>query len=294
MSELKCVVESADQLGEGPCWSAAEGRLYWFDVNGRRLSWYAPASGDRGGWSLALRASAAAPRAPGGLLVATESGLAHFDLEAGDLRLIEPVRTAPGFRSNGGRIDVAGRFWWSVVDGEHGLRPGGVYRTDAQGTVRVLGGLRAPHGLACSPDGLGLYVSDAARRSIFRHAVDPGSGDLATGELFADLHGEPGVPEGAAVDAAGYLWSAQRGGWRVVRLTPQGRVDRVVDLPVANPTSCAFGGGDLATLYITTAREGLSAVQLAEQPQAGGLFAYDPGVRGLALPAFTGEQFSRA
>lgn len=293
MSDLKCVVESADLLGAGPCWAAAEDRLYWFDVNGRRLSWYSPATGEGGGWSLALRASAAAPR-DGGLLVATEAGLAHFDLQAGELRLIEPVRTAPGFRSNGGRIDVGGRFWWSVVDDEHGLRPGGVYRTDAQGTVRVLGGLRSPDGLACSPDGLTLYLSDIVRRSIFRHRVDPLSGDLASGELFADLHGEPGGPAGAAVDAAGYLWSVQQGGWRLIRFTPDGRIDRVVDLPVANPTSCAFGGPELATLYIATAREGFGPAQLAEQPLAGGLFAYDPGVRGLELPTFKGGRFSRA
>jgi sugar lactone lactonase YvrE len=293
MSELSCAVESADLHGEGPVWSPLERRLYWFDIAGKRLSWLEPSSGDRGGWGLALRASAAAPLAEGGLLVATEGGLARFDAAVGELRLIEPVRTAPGFRSNGGRIDIGGRFWWSVVDDEGGLRPGGLYRTDGGGTVRVLGGLRYPNGMACSPDGRRLYVSDAARRRIMAYPVDPKSGDLGAGEALVVADDEPGVPDGLAVDAAGYIWSAQRGGWRLARYSPAGRLDRIVDLPVENPTSCAFGGEGLATLYVASGREGLRGPELADQPQAGGLFAYDAGTPGLALPAFSGGRFSR-
>jgi sugar lactone lactonase YvrE len=284
--DIECLIESGDILGEGPCWSAAENRLYWFDIKGQKLRWLEPASGASGLVPLGFRASAGAPRA-GGLLVATDRGLMAFDSRAESFEPFELLDLGQGFRSNDGQIDGLGRFWWSRMDDADGARPGTIYRTlpGAQ-TVAALEGIHIPNSLAASPDGLTLYVADSKLGFIHTHAI-AADGALGPARPFAQAEA-PGSPDGSCVDAEGFLWNAEWGGWRLVRYAPDGRIDRVAPMPVEQPSSCAFGGPGLDTLYVTSAREGLSDEALAGQPQAGGLFAFKPGVRGLPLPAFSG------
>jgi sugar lactone lactonase YvrE len=285
MTSVRCVVEAGDRLGEGPVWAASEGRLYWFDIKGKRLAWYHPATRIRGAFALPLVASCAAPRAAGGLLVATEQGLGVFDPELGTLTVIQAHQFEPGFRPNDGKIDLAGNFWWSIMDDDDGKRPGCVYRTDkALETRQVLTGIHIPNTISVSPDGTRLYMADSKLQTIFVQQID----DLTKVHAFAHTRGGSIHPDGSAVDAEGFLWNAQWGGGRIVRYAPDGRVDRIVDLPVERPTSCAFGGPELTTLYVTSASEGLGAEARAAQPLAGGLFAFDAGVKGLALPLFEG------
>lgn len=234
---------------------------------------------------LPMRASAAAPRASGGLLVATEFGLARVDPNAGTVEITHPHDLGPGFRTNDGKIDLAGHFWWSSMDDNGGERPGEVFRTPPDGpTVRVLGGIHIPNTISVSADGGRLYLADSKRETIYAYRLD----DLGEVSEFAHTRGEPGTPDGSAVDADGYLWNAQWGAWRIVRYAPDGRIDCVVEMPVEQPTSCAFGGPDLSTLYVTSAWDELSEEARAGQPLAGGLFAFEPGVRGLPLPLFEG------
>jgi sugar lactone lactonase YvrE len=266
-------------------WAAAEQRLYWFDIKGRRLSWYEPATQARGAFDLPLRASAAAPRESGGLLLATERGLAFCDAQAGTMELVQPFDLGEGFRTNDGKIDPQGRFWWSTMDDNGGERPGAVYRTGPDmKTVKVMTGIHIPNTISVTGDGKLLYMADSKRQTIFAHQVE----DLSKAREFAHTRGEAGSPDGSAIDAEGYLWNAQWGAWRIVRYDPFGRINRIVEVPVEQPTSCAFGGPDLSTLYITSAWDELSDEARARQPLAGGLFAFDPGVKGLALPAFQG------
>ena len=289
MLDVKCVVKSDDRLGEGPVWSAREGRLYWFDIKGMRLAWYEPATDDRGAFSLPMRASAAAPRAAGGLLIATEKGLAVCDPQAETIEIVAPFELEPGFRTNDGKIDVAGRLWWSTMDDRHGERPGALYRTDPDGrTHKVLEGLHIANTVSCSPDGRTMYLADSKVGALWAFPIQA-DGSLGERRMLADMAGEAHGPDGSAVDAEGYVWNVQWGGWRAVRYAPDGGVDRVVALPAQNVTSAAFGGPDLATLYVTSARDGLSEADLAGQPLAGALFAFEPDVAGLPLPAFVGE-----
>jgi sugar lactone lactonase YvrE len=282
---VRCVVQASDRLGEGPVWSAVENRLYWFDIKGLRLSWYEPATDARGTFALPLRASAAAPRRAGGLLMATERGLALCDPRAGTFQMAQAYDLGEGFRTNDGKVDVAGNFWWSTMDDDGGKRPGSVFRTGPDmKTQRMLTGIHIPNTISVSPDGALLYMADSKLQTIFAHRTD----DLSQVQEFAHTRGQPATPDGSAVDAEGYLWNAQWGGWRIVRYAPDGRVDRVVDVPVEQPTSCAFGGEDLATLYITSAWEDLDDAARLKQPLAGGLFALEPGVKGLPLPLFEG------
>ena len=289
MDQVRCVVESGDILGEGPLWSATEGRLYWFDIQGRRLNWFSPADGASGRFALPARGSVAAPLAAGGLVLVTEVGLGRLDSADGRFDLVAPVTFEPGFRTNDGKIDVEGRLWWSTMDDDGGRRPGALYRTDPDGrTHQVLDGLHIANTVSCSPDGRTMYLADSALRTIWAFPIRD-DGSLGERREFAHTRGEEGGPDGSAVDAEGYVWNCQWGAWRIVRYAPDGRVDRVVAVPVQQPTSCAFGGPDLATLYVTSAREHLDDVALASQPLAGVLFAFEPGVAGLPLPAFPGR-----
>lgn len=279
---LRCAVAAGDRLGDGAFWAPAEGRVYWFDVQGKRLAWFDPIARDAGGWTLEMRASAGAPLTAGGLLVATEKGLATFDTERAELVFTETVNLGDGFRACDGKVDPWGRFWWSVVQ-DAGLRPGQVLRTDpGRKTVSLLGGIHVPRGLCVSPDGKTLYVADAKLQTVFAHAMS----DYADIRLFTSLQGQTGTVMGMAMDDQGFLWTCQPGASRVVRFAPDGAVDRTIPLPVSHPISCAFGGEDLGTLFVTTAREGVPLNALAHQRDAGGLFAFETGVRGMVLPAF--------
>jgi len=283
--DVRCVVNAQDRLGEGPCWSPREGRLYWFDIKGKRLAWYAPASDERGAFDLPVRASAAAPRAQGGLLMATEKGLAACDPAAGTFAMIRPYALPPGFRSNDGKIDLDGNFWWSTMDDDDGKQPGSVFRTTPNlETERMLDGIHIPNTISVSPDNATLYMADSSLKTLFAHEM----ADLSKARRFADTAGEPGAPDGGAVDVHGYLWNAQWGLSRIVRYAPDGRIDMIVPMPVEQPSSCAFGGEELTTLYVTSAWDGLSPTKRASQPVAGGLFAIETGVKGLALPLFAG------
>ncbi|MFI4936241.1 MAG: SMP-30/gluconolactonase/LRE family protein [Caulobacterales bacterium] len=288
MSDVRCVVSSGDELGEGPVWVGAENRLYWFDIQGRALNWLDVESGAVGAFALPVRASVAAPRRAGGLILATESGLATFDTARGRFLLVEPMAFPLGFRTNDGKIDVAGRLWWSTMDDDGGKRPGALWRTDPDGkTQKVLDDLHIANTVSCSPDGATLYLADSTRRTLWTLPI-AADGSLGERAVFATTQGEGGAPDGSAVDAEGYLWNAQWGAWRIVRYAPDGSVDRIVNFPVAQVSSCAFGGPDLTTLYVTSARERLNDAALAAQPLAGALFAFEPGVAGLPLPTFDG------
>jgi sugar lactone lactonase YvrE len=288
MIDVLCVSSAACQLGEGPCWSANDGRLYWFDIKGRQLHWLEPATGRRGAWPMPLRASAAAAREGGGLIAATEGGLMAIDGRTGAVEVLHPLKLGAGFRSNDGKIDPKGRFWWSVMDDHHGERPGSIYRSEpGKGATKVLDGVHIANTLAVSPDGGTFYLADSRKQIMWAYRLTA-AGQLVEPRIFVDLRGQQGTPDGGAVDAEGFLWNAQWGAWRIVRYAPDGSVDRVVEMPVAQPTSCAFGGPDLTTLYVTSAWDGLDTAALAAQPLAGGLFALEPGVPGLALPHFTG------
>jgi sugar lactone lactonase YvrE len=289
LGPLRCVVESRDLLGEGPVWSAAEGRLYWFDIQGLRLNWVSHHDGATGSFDLPVRGSVAAPRVSGGLVLVTEAGLAHFDTASGRFDLVQPMSFEPGFRTNDGKIDVAGRIWWSTMDDDSGRRPGALYRTDPNGgTHRVLEGLHIANTVSCSRDGQTLYLADSALRTLWAFPV-LADGALGERREFVHTRGEVGGPDGSAVDAEGYVWNCQWGAWRIVRYAPDGRIDRIVEVPVQQVTSCAFAGPDLTTLYVTSAREHLGDDALAGQPLAGSLFAFEPGVAGLALPPFAGQ-----
>jgi sugar lactone lactonase YvrE len=289
MIEIACVSALHARLGEGPFWDPTTGRLYWFDIRNSQLFALTPRNGQVSDWRLASRASAGAPFADGsGLLISADDGLWRFDPATGVRAQADAEpRFDTGFRSNDGKADQAGCFWWSTMDDDGGKRPGNVYRFDGQTNHAMIGGIHIANSLAFSPDGRTGYVSDSAIRTIWRFDFDPENNIVGERQVFAET--PDADPDGAAMDAEGFLWVAMWGGSRVDRFAPDGRVERSIPMPVEQPSSCAFGGLELDTLYITSASDGLSEQALTAQPQAGGLFAAKVGVRGLAIPPIQAE-----
>ncbi len=287
-----CVLDAKCWLGEGPTWSAAEGCLIWTDVPAYRVHRWFPASGRHDVFATPEMVISLALRASGGLIAATTSGVELWDPDTGlRLRLAAPEADLAGNRSNDGKCDRRGRFWLGTMG--NNLNPDGtgkdlpgrtghLYRIDADGTAtRMDGPFGICNTLAWSPDDRTMYFGDSLA-GIYAYDFDLDRGRISGRRPFA-MTDDPalGVPDGSTIDAEGYLWNCRWGGGCVLRWAPDGTLDRRIDLPCAEVTSAAFGGPDLDVLYVTTARHGLDAAALAEQPQAGGLFAIDAGVRGI-------------
>jgi sugar lactone lactonase YvrE len=289
------VSEVRAQLGECPLWSPADERLYWIDIDGRAVNRHDPATGlDETHPAPGRPGSIALTPDPGRLLVAIEGRVAFLDWADGEWRDwigLEPE--GHGNRMNDGRCDPAGRFWVGSMFANTGAnRTSGIlHRVHPDGTsVPTRTGIGIPNGLGFTPDGRTMYFADTQRDLVWAYDFDLDTGD-ATGErVFLDFAHLPGRPDGAAIDEAGCYWIACVYGSAVLRVTPDGEVDRRIPVPVTKPTMPAFGGPDLTTLFVTTIGGGGTHEVDPSQPDAGALFAVDVGVRGLPEPVFTGGQ----
>ncbi len=288
--EPRCVWDARALLGEGPVWDPDEGVLNWVDIKGKALHRYRPADGGRASLSVPSEIGCIALRQGGGLVAALRTGFVFIGLPAGAvIPLSDPEAHLPGNRFNDGKCDRNGRFFAGTMDDACQAPTGSLYRLDPGGeTTRLISGYAVCNGPAWSPDGGTLYFSDSAARLIHAFDFDAAGGSLANGRVFARVPEDAGYPDGLTVDAEGFLWSAHWDGWRLTRYAPDGRIDRVIPLPVRRPTSCAFGGPGLDRLYVTSASIDLTPDELAGNPLAGGLFELDAGVAGLPEPRFAG------
>ncbi|HZR67481.1 MAG TPA: SMP-30/gluconolactonase/LRE family protein [Burkholderiales bacterium] len=288
---VTCFVRGSDVLGECPVWDDRSCVLRWVDIGAPALKRCDASGSDvralplpEPAGSYALRESSA------GLLAAMRSGLYFLDPDTGERRLLaRPEADLPGNRFNDGRCDRAGRFWAGTMSLDERTPSGSLYRVDPDGRcARVRSGVTIPNSIAWSPDGRTLYFADTPRLRIWALECDPGTGAVVGERVFAESPGAGGGPDGSCVDADGCLWNAEYGRARLVRYTPRGRIDRVVAMPVSNPTCCCFGGTRLDTLFVTSAAQRLDAAELARQPLAGSVLALVPGVLGLPESRFAG------
>lgn len=264
-------IDSGDRLGECPIWDERARVLWWVDIHGRAVRKYDGTSVvtlamPQSVGSIALRAS-------DGLLVALAGGI-HL-LEKGEPELLaRPPEHAEGLRFNDGRCDRAGRFWVGTLRDPDYPPEGALYRIERNGAAKLFrSSMRVPNSLAFSPDGRTMYLADSPRRKIWTFDYDPESGEPSNERLLAAPY--PGYPDGSCVDTDGCLWNAEWAASRIVRYTPAGKIDRVIEVPAKNPTCCCFGGARLDTLYITTA-------------DGAGVFAAHPGVQGIPESRFAG------
>jgi len=279
-------------LGESPFWHPDEAVLFWCDIPGKALHRFDPARGAHRQWTFDSEPGSCAPLPGGDLLLAMRDGLFRFSPASAERRrLAAAPYDAARQRFNDGKADPQGRFWVGGLDDAR--RPeAALYRWAAGRLERVAGGVAVSNGLAHSPDGRTMYWSDTAAHRISAFDFDPGDGSLSRQRVFAQFDAKPadgdlthygGRPDGAAVDSEGAYWCAMYEGQRLVRLAPDGTLLQSWPLPVRCATMPCFGGPDLRTLHVTTARHGRPAAELAAQPLAGCVLSLRVPVPGLPV-----------
>jgi sugar lactone lactonase YvrE len=281
---VELVVDARAELGEGPVWDCVLKRLYWVDIEGRTLHIYQPGGEADRAFSVGCRAGAVVPRAAGNLVLATEYGFEQFDLETGQrTRWADPEEHLPNNRFNDGKCDPRGRFWAGTMSMVGQAKAGSLYVLETDHCVRhVLGSVTTSNGLDWSPDRSTMYYIDTPTMIVRAFDYDADRGTITAERTVVRIPEGVGRPDGMTVDAEGMLWVAHWDGGRITRWNPtSGQLLATVLLPADRVTSCTFGGDRLDTLFVTTARHGLTPAQLDEQPHAGGLFALRPSVCGL-------------
>ena len=289
MYNAHCVHQAGASLGESPLWNPKENQLYWVDINNRRIHRFDPDTKHTVSWSCHTEIGCIGLADHGRLIAGLRDGFYYFTPSTGVLdHIVDPEPDKPLNRLNDGKVDRAGRLWCGSMQDPNPDDPSGaLYRLDKSGKyARLLEGIRIPNAIAWSPDNKIMYFTDTRESAIWAFDFNFEVGEISNKRIFVDLSGQRGRPDGATVDAEGYLWNAEYGGSRVVRYSPDGKFDRQLDMPVTNVTCCALGGPGLTTLFITTAAQKLDDSELADQPQAGGLFACDVGIKGLPEPLF--------
>jgi L-arabinonolactonase len=284
------VVDCRNAHGEGVLWSHEHELLMWTDIDGERIWTYDPATGAQRSHKTPGRIGCFAPRQgrPSHELIAGfADAFAFLDLTSGrreDIAAFEP--DLPTTRLNDGRTDRAGRFIAGGMD-EAALAPiSSVWRVDPDRRMtRLFGGVSCANSACFSPDGKRMYFADSPTQTIVVYDYEPASGQLGAKRVVAKVDG---IPDGSCVDSEGCIWNAVWEGYRVERWSPDGRLVQTVEVPVRKPTCCAFGGADLATLYITTSRLMEDNDILRREPTAGSLYSVKPGVQGLADTPFAG------
>jgi sugar lactone lactonase YvrE len=291
--ERACGQRSA--IGDSPGWRARENALYWVDIGARKLLRLAEGDSRVTVWDLPERAACIAFARNGALIAGMESGLFAVTLAedgtAATRRLATPSFTTPGMRFNDGRCDRQGRFWAGTLHpAGNAMDPvGKLYRYDAVRGMSgpAVDGLVVQNGLAWSPDGCTMYLSDshASRRLVWAFDFDVATGTPHDRRVFVDMNLHPGRPDGAAMDADGCYWTCAVDAGLLLRFTPEGRLDRQIAVPVPKPSMCAFGGPDLDRLYVTSIRP----ANAGPDADDGCIFVVEPGIAGVPEPAFAGD-----
>jgi sugar lactone lactonase YvrE len=289
-ADVECVLPVSALLGESPVWCPVDKVLYWVDIKRPAIYRFDPAAGSSHSWLMPEPVGCIGLRQRGGAIAALRSGFAFVNFHTGEVcKLASQILNKADMRFNDGRCDRRGRFWAGTLHEARHPGTAALYRFDPDGrSTEMLGGVTVSNGIAWSPDNRTMYFADSWTRTIFSFDFDLDSGTLGNRRIFAQVPDGSGVPDGATVDAEGFLWSANFGGGCITRYAPDGTVDRAIQMPVQRPTSCAFGGEDFSILYVTSASLDLTDQQRIEAPLAGGLFAIDAGVKGLPEPRFAG------
>jgi sugar lactone lactonase YvrE len=290
-TSVTLVMDERADVGEGPLWDHRTGLLYWVDITPGRLHVLDRGTGSARALDVGQSLGSVALRESSGIVLALRDGLCTLELvSAATQSMVGIDADAPGLSPNDSACDRVGRLWVGSDSDDEKPGSGCIYRVDANLNVyKAVERTTLANGIGGSPDDRTMYFVDSMAHTVSAFDYDLGRGQVSGGRTFVRTEEEQGLPDGLTDDEEGFVWVAYWGGWCVRRYSPEGRLDRVLELPVAQVSSCTFGGEKLDELYITTAAYGLSGKNLATQPAAGSLFRARPGVRGLTASLFRGD-----
>jgi len=280
----------AAELGEGVIWHPDERVVYFVDVKQHQIHRCDASGRQKKTWTVPQQVGFIVPAGNGQLICGLQDGLHHFSPASGEVVRINRVDAdQPTNRINDGYADARGQLWFGSMDDEETQPSGRLYSINSAGQAAVHDeGYVISNGPVISPDGRTLYHTDTVNKSIYGFDVQPDH-RLTHKRLFLKLDGA-GWPDGMAVDSEGCLWIAFFGGWRIDRYTPQAVLIESLPFPCANITKLAFGGEDLRTVFVTTARKGLTPQELEQQPLAGSLFSFRTATPGMRQCVFHWQQ----
>ena len=298
MKKVELYNDCKNLLGEGITWSADQENLYWLDIviPSKLFQLHLPTN-KLSTFIMPEMISSISIRSKKDLIIASQYGVYNYNLTSNNFtRLIETEPLLKFNRSNDGASDIKGRFWFGTMQNnldEEGQdipitkNSGSLYRLNTDLTLdKIESNLGIPNTFIWNPDNTKFYFTDSMEEIIYSYDFDEESGEITNKTKFATFN--RGIPDGSTMDSEGFVWNCRWGGSCVVRLDPLGRVDRVLEVPIANVTNCVFGGKDLKTLFITTARQGLSKEYVTKNPYAGSLFAIDLSIKGIEDNNFLG------
>jgi sugar lactone lactonase YvrE len=285
---VECIWPVGATLAEGPFWHARQDALYFVDIKGKTVHRCDQDGGARATWALPDQVGFALPMAGGELLCGLPGRLVRFDPSGAAMETLLALEgDLPGNRNNDGYIDAAGRLWFGTMDNGEKAATGALYRWDGKRLQQRDTAYIITNGPCTSPDGRTFYHTDTLAKLIYAFDLAP-DGSLSNRRVLIRT-AAPGHPDGTAIDAEGTLWVSMFRGGRIDRYAPDGALIGSIAMPCSNITKVAFGGADLRTVFVTTARKGLTVEELSREPLAGSVFRFRTGVPGLPQHVFQPE-----
>jgi sugar lactone lactonase YvrE len=286
------VLDAKAMLGEGSIWHPRENKLYWVDIEGKALHIYDPVSNEDNVFPVGARIGTVVPVQSGGALVALQNGIYKIDIKTGKLTYVNnPSPDTTNLRFNDGKCDPAGRFWVGTLALDSRRRGACLYRIDKDKSIHtILDSVSISNGIVWTADKKTMYYNDTPTGTIQAFDYNDTTGAICNRRIAVRIPRGGGGPDGMTIDADGNLWVALWGSGTVGKYNPiTGELLQKVIVPAPNVSSCAFGGKNLETLYITTARAWVNEAKLKEFPLSGGLFSVKPGVRGVPAEFYKGK-----
>ena len=277
-------------LGEGPMWDSKEKKLYWLDIVEHSAHCLSIETNEHKSWKMPGVIGALVLRASGGLIVAVGDSIYSLELENNKLEKIVtlPSITHTELRFNDGKCDRLGRLWVGIADSKLENPQGGLFRIDADGTATQMEkGITISNGLGWSPDDKKFYYTDTLRHCVYQYDFDLASGLISNRRTFIQINPKDGFPDGLTIDSAGFMWLALWDGGKILRISPNGSIDREIKFPVERATSCIFGGENFQTLFVTSCSRSSSEEKALPEP-AGAIFSLELPIGGLPETAFAG------
>ena len=282
------VIDAKAMLGEGSIWHPGEKKLYWIDIEGKALHIYDPSTNKDKQYDVGERVGTVVPVKRGGVLVALQNGIHEMDLNTGQLKLVVNPLPDANMRFNDGKCDPSGRFWVGSMALDSRRKGAALYRLDSDKSIHeMLDSVTISNGIVWTSDKKTMYYNDTPTMTVQAFDYNDKTGGISNRRIAIKIPRGSGAPDGMTIDSEDKLWIALWGGNAVGRFDPlTGELMQKINVPAPNVSSCTFGGEDLKTLYITTARAWVKDEKLAEFPLSGGLFAVKTEVKGVPATFF--------